>query len=82
MIGWIVRNIISKETNVVLKIYKTIRPQIEYCTQAWFPRKLECNNEIGRHTKKRDKTNKKSKRLQLQREFRRIRTNYFTRKKE
>ena len=35
-IGWKIRNIISRETNVVLKMYKTlIRPYIEYCTQAW-----------------------------------------------
>ena len=35
-IRWIVRNFISRETNVILEIYKTlIRPHIEYCTQAW-----------------------------------------------
>ena len=38
MIGWMVRNFISREANGVLKIYKTeIRPHIGYCTQAWDP---------------------------------------------
>ena len=49
MIGWLIRNFISREVNV-LKFYKTlIRHHIEYCTQAW---KLECNIEIGGYTKK------------------------------
>ena len=43
--------------------------------------KLECNTEIGGHTKKSDKNNKKSKRLHLQREIEEIGINYFTRKK-
>ena len=43
--------------------------------------KLECNTEIGGHTKKSDKNNKKSKRLQFQGEIREIRINYFIRKK-
>ena len=38
MIGWMVRNFISRDTNVILKRYKTlIRPHLEYCTQAWAP---------------------------------------------
>ena len=33
VIGWIMRNFILKEVNVVLEIYKTlIRPHIEYYT--------------------------------------------------
>ena len=33
MIGWMVRNFISREANVVLKMYNTlIRPHTEYCT--------------------------------------------------
>ena len=33
---WILRNFISREANVVLKIHKTlIKTRIEYCTQAW-----------------------------------------------
>ena len=37
-IGWMVSNFISREVNVVLKIYKTLKwPHIEYCTQAWVP---------------------------------------------
>ena len=35
MVSWMVRNIISREANV-LKIYKfLIRPHIAYYTQAW-----------------------------------------------
>ena len=53
MIGWIVKNFISREANVVLKIYKIlIRPHTEYCTQAGTP--VECNIEIRGHTKKSD----------------------------
>ena len=38
MIGWIVRNFILREANVVLKIYETlIRSHTEYCTEAWAP---------------------------------------------
>ena len=37
--------------------------------------------EIGVHTKKSNKTNKKSKRLQLQGEIVEIKINYFIRKK-
>ena len=37
--------------------------------------KLDCNIDIGRYTKKSDKINKKSKRLQLQGEIREIRIN-------
>ena len=34
IIGWRVRNYISKEANAVFKIYKAqIRPHIEYCSQ-------------------------------------------------
>ena len=37
MIGWMIRNIISRGANV-LKIYKTLRrPHIENYTQAWVP---------------------------------------------
>ena len=72
VIGWMVINLISKEANVVLKIYKTLRrPHTEYCTQA--------RASVLRHghwsvilrledIKKSDKTNKKSKTLQLQKE--------------
>ena len=57
MIGWMVRNFISREVNVVLKIYKLlIRPYIEYGPQARTPvlrhGNWKCNIEIGKHTKK------------------------------
>ena len=32
-----VKNFISREANLVLKIYKIIRPHLECCTQAWAP---------------------------------------------
>lgn len=36
IMGWVSRNIISKEKNVMLNIYKSlIRPQLEYCVQIW-----------------------------------------------
>ena len=38
MVGWRVRNLISKEENIVLKIHETlIRPRIKYFTHAWAP---------------------------------------------
>ena len=38
MIAWIVRNIISREEEVMLLLYKTIiRPHLEYCVQVWSP---------------------------------------------
>lgn len=37
-IGWVMRNILSRDANVIIRVYKTlIRPHIEYCTQAWAP---------------------------------------------
>ena len=43
--------------------------------------RLDRNTEIGEFTKKRDKTNKNSIRLQLQGEIEEIRINYFPREK-
>ena len=38
MIAWIVRNVISREKEVMLLLYKTIiRPHLEYCVQVWSP---------------------------------------------
>ena len=38
MISWVTRNIVNKERNVMLSIYKTlIRPKLEYCVQVWNP---------------------------------------------
>ena len=38
MVAWITRNLILREKNVMLPIYKTIiRPHLEYCTQLWNP---------------------------------------------
>lgn len=38
MIGWVARNVISREKMVMLNIYKSlIRPQLEYCVQLWNP---------------------------------------------
>ena len=37
-IDWMVRNFISREANVLLKIYKSlIRLHIKYCIKAWAP---------------------------------------------
>jgi hypothetical protein len=37
-IGWVMRNIISRDAYVITTVYKTlIRPHVEYCTQAWAP---------------------------------------------
>ena len=36
--GWVMRNILSRDAYVIVKVYKTlIRPHVEYCTQAWAP---------------------------------------------
>lgn len=38
MIGWVTRNVITREQRVMLNIFKTlIRPHIEYCVQIWSP---------------------------------------------
>ena len=37
-IGWVCRNIVSRDPYVMTRIYKTIiRPHLEYCVQAWSP---------------------------------------------
>ena len=37
-IGWISRNLITRDYNIISKIYKTIiRPKLEYCVQLWNP---------------------------------------------
>ena len=39
VIGWVNRNVITREPLVMLNIYKSlIRPHIEYCVQIWSPR--------------------------------------------
>ncbi len=38
MMAWITRNIVNKERNVMLNIFKTlVRPKLEYCVQIWNP---------------------------------------------
>ena len=38
MIAWVTRTFVSREKEVMLKIYKSmIRPHIEYCVQLWSP---------------------------------------------
>ena len=38
MICWIIRNLVLREKNVMLRVYKAlIRPHIEYCVQLWNP---------------------------------------------
>ena len=47
MIVWRVRNFISKEANVVFKMYKTlIRFDVEYCTQAKDPESRYANCSV------------------------------------
>ena len=47
MIGWVSRNIISRDRLVMLNIYKSIiRPQIEYCVQLWNPQPRHGNWNI------------------------------------
>ena len=37
-IGWVTRNVISREADVMLNIYKSlVRPNLEYCVQLWNP---------------------------------------------
>ena len=38
LIGWVTRTFVSREEDVMLKIYKSmVRSQIEYCVQLWSP---------------------------------------------
>ena len=38
LIGWTCRNVISRDKDVLLNIYKNlVRPHLEYCTQLWNP---------------------------------------------
>ena len=38
MIGWVTRNVISREKSVMINIYKSlIRPHLEYCVSIWNP---------------------------------------------
>ena len=47
MICWIVRNMITRERNVMLTIYKSlIRPHLEYCVQLWNPAVAHGNWQI------------------------------------
>ena len=52
MIGWMVRNFISKEANVVLKICKTlIKPHIDYSTLGSSVERLKLKKIQRRVTK-------------------------------
>jgi hypothetical protein len=38
MIAWVTRSVISRDREVMLKIYKSmVRPHVEYCVQLWSP---------------------------------------------
>ena len=38
VIGWVARNIITRDQKVMVNIYKSlIRPHLEYCVQIWSP---------------------------------------------
>ena len=38
MIAWVTRTFVSRDVEVMLKIYKSmIRPHMEYCVQLWSP---------------------------------------------
>ena len=80
MIGWMARNLVLRKTNVlkyIKSLYRILCLGLGSSVETW---KLPCYIEIGGHTKERDKTNWKRKKLQLQEESREIRINYFARK--
>ena len=50
IIGLIRRNIVYKEKELIIPLYKTIvRPHLEYCIQAWRP---YCKKEVQRRATK------------------------------
>ena len=71
MISRMVWNFISRDANVVLEIYRILFSCRDSTAKTW---KLECNIEIGKHTKR-----VTIERLQLLGEIRKIRINYFPR---
>ena len=85
MIGWIVTYFISKEANIVLRIYKIqMRLHIENCTLAWSQVSRHRNERVilnWRTCKKSDINNKKNEILQLLGKIGEIWINYVTRKK-
>ena len=74
-----IRNLISRNAKVVLKIYRTLRPYKEYFTEAWTTVYIQGNWNVILKLKSRLRVTriiKKSKILQLQGEIREIRVNY------
>ena len=86
MIGSMVRNFYCKGYKCCFKNIQNpnkILCRIEYSglgssIEIW---KLKCNIEIGGHTNRCDKNNKKKKGYSYRERIREIRINYFTRKK-
>ena len=47
MLGWITRNLITKDIRTMVTVYKTIiRPHLEYCVQLWNPDACQGNWKI------------------------------------
>ena len=53
MMGWITRNLITKDIRTMVTVYKTIiRPHLEYCVQLWNPDACQGNWKIIRDIEK------------------------------
>ena len=61
ILGMIKRTIVSREQDVVLRLYKSlVRPHLEYCVEAWSPYLRQDIDTLQRITKKSNQNNKRN----------------------
>ena len=51
--GWMARTLVSRDSKVILKVYKTlIRPQLEYASTVWSPHRVGMISKVERVQRK------------------------------